>query len=164
VELIVGSKNNTVKFYSSFDLDFTAIVNPACQHCSKHESYQAEESQKDGFLNFTTNKTEVYKFFYHDEFLFLHGRWAVESVLLPGADAKEKIYNKALLHKVFIIDDIQRLSKGVNISAEISEEGIIGLSGKSDPKTEYESYAEYLKRRKLVKLNTLSIDLNVTTK
>ena len=66
--------------------------------------YDAKASMDDGFLNFTSNDTQVFKVFYREEFLFLHGRWAVESVSLKNDTAHNKTYSKTDKHKVFIIE------------------------------------------------------------
>jgi hypothetical protein len=87
--------------------------------------------------------------------VYFHGKWAMETLNMLSDDASNKTYGKTDKHKVFIIEKIEQ-DVGSNTSLRLSVDGIIGLAKNS----KYESYAEYLKRRKLISSNTLSIENN----
>jgi hypothetical protein len=85
---------------------------------------------------------------------YFHGKWALETVSLMSNDAFNRTFGKSEKHKVFIIEKIEHEIGGTNRSMSLTIDSFIGLAKNS----KYESYAEYLKRRKLITSNTLSIE------
>ena len=85
---------------------------------------------------------------------YFHGKWAMETVSLMSDEASNRTFGKTEKHKVFIIEKIEHEIDGTNRSMSLTVDGFIGLAKNS----KYESYAEYLKRRKLITSNTLSIE------
>jgi hypothetical protein len=84
VKMKVGAKNETVPFWATFELGFTALVSPNCTDCLTYPyPYDAQYSLDQGSLTFLSNTTEVYRVAVRDENgekVFLHGRWAMENI------------------------------------------------------------------------------------
>ena len=82
--------------------------------------------------------------------VYFHGRWALETLNMNSWAALNMTYGKAERHKVFIIEKIEEDTGISNRSTRLQVDGVLGLSRKTDSKATYESYGEYLKRRKLI--------------
>jgi hypothetical protein len=105
-------------------------------------------------LSEETIAINVTEFFTYKVYFF--GKWALETLNMMSVDASRKTFGKTNKHKVFIIENILSDHDGRNESRDfpLDNDGYIGLEKNS----KYESYAEYLKRRKLISSNTLSIE------
>ena len=152
-----GSLNNTLNVIYSFDIAYTALIGSECVNCGL-ANYNSKKSLEDGYLEYVTNETsvmEVSEVLEKTNKVYFHGKWAMETLNLMSDDASNKTFGKTDRHKVFIIEKIEQ-DVGTNSSLRLSIDGVIGLAKNS----KYESYAEYLKRRKLITSNTLSIENN----
>jgi len=121
-------------------------------------NYNSTKSLEDGYLEYVSKETSVMEI---SEALdkmnkvYIHGKWAMETLSMMSPDAYNKTFGKTDKHKVFIIEKIEH-DIGTNRTLRLTVDGVIGLAKDS----KYESYAEYLKRRKLITTNTLSIENN----
>jgi hypothetical protein len=150
-----GSLNNTLTVIYSFDIAYTALIGSECISCGLG-NYNSTKSLEDGYLEYVAKETsvmEVSDVLDNSYKVYFHGKWALETLNLMSDDASNKTFGKTEKHKVFIIEKIEQ-DVGSNISLRLSVDGVIGLAKNS----KYESYAEYLKRRKLISSNTLSIE------
>ena len=130
----MGSKNSTVRFWPTFELDFTALISPNCTECTSNtQSYDAKGSLEDGFLEFTSNDTQVFSLHSRNPDglkIYIHGRWALESVSLINETVLNATYGKAERHKVLIIEKAEAEKNGVNTSYTFETVGILGLAKK----------------------------------
>ena len=152
-----GSLNNTLSVIYSFDISYTALIGSECIRCGL-ANYNSTKSLEDGYLEYVSKETtviEVSEVLEKSDKVYFHGKWALETLNMLSDDASNKTYGKTDKHKVFIIEKIEQ-DIGSNTSLRLSVDGIIGLNKNS----KYESYAEYLKRKKLISSNTLSIENN----
>lgn len=153
----------------SFDCAFTALIGSECYNCGLG-NYNSEKSLKDGYLEYVSKETSVMEVSICLKRyckVYIHGKWAMETLNLLSDAASNKTFGKTEKHKVFIIEKIEEEigcwnydSEGrfaPNASIRFEMDGVIGLAKDSN----YESYAEYLKRRKLITSNTLSIENEV---
>jgi hypothetical protein len=110
-ELYVGANNNTLRFWPTYELDFTAIIGPNCTKCTGDDSthYEAQASMDQGFLTFLTNDTEVYRLHTRNptaNLIFIHGKWALETLSLKNETLLNMTYGNSTesRHRVFIIE------------------------------------------------------------
>ena len=64
--------------------------------------------------------------FYINEYIYISGQWAWETVSLPKAI--EKTYGKGdARHKIFVIQGVKHEEGGANVTMALDHEGIFGL-------------------------------------
>ena len=140
----------------SFDIAYTALIGSECIRCGPG-SYNSKKSLEDGYLEYLSNETSVLdanEVLSLAENAYFHGKWALETVNLMSEDASSRTFGRTEKHKVFIIEKMEHEIDGANKSLSLAVDGFLGLAKNS----KNESYAEYLKRRKLITSNTLSIE------
>jgi hypothetical protein len=68
--------------------------------------------------------------FYVDTYIYIHGRWVLDTITLKNKEARELTYGKAdKRHKFLLIEKVEEERDGKNVTMDIDEEGIIGLQG-----------------------------------
>ena len=150
-----GSQNFTVSIMYSFDIAFTAMIGSECIRCGPG-NYNSKKALEDGYLEYVDNQTsvmEVSEVLKVVEKAYFHGKWAMETLSLKSDDEPEEALQKSEKRKVFIIVKIEHEIGGANMSMTLTVDGFSGLG--TNPK---QSYAEYLKRRKLIASSTISIE------
>ena len=155
--VLAGSQNSTLSVIYSFDIGYTALVGSKCFNCGPGK-YNSTKSLEDGYLEYVVAGSEntvmeVSEVLESYNKVYFHGRWGLETISMIADGAANKTFGKTDKHKVFIIEKIEQ-DVGTNRSMRLSVDGVIGLAKNS----KYESYAEYLKRKKLISSNTLSIE------
>ena len=84
-----GSLNSTLSVIYSFDIAYTALIGSECVRCGPG-NYNSTKSLEDGYLEYVSKETSVMEI---SEALdkmnkvYIHGKWAMETLSMMSADA-----------------------------------------------------------------------------